>query len=81
VKRYVIGLPLIALGGYGVLTSVNVSGWALWFGGVVLAHDMLLLPLVLATGVAARRAPMPVRLTAAGLALAAAVALPLAILT
>jgi hypothetical protein len=81
VKRYLIGVPLIALGVYGVLTSVNVFGWALWFGGVVLAHDLILVPLVLAAGVAATRAPMPVKLTAAGLALAAAVALPLVILT
>ncbi|MBO3751409.1 hypothetical protein J5X84_35505 [Streptosporangiaceae bacterium NEAU-GS5] len=80
-KRYLLGLPLIALGAYGLLTSVNVIGWAVWFGGVVVAHDFILVPLVLAAGVAASRVALPYRLVLAATALAGAVALPFVILT
>ncbi|KAA9379359.1 hypothetical protein F5972_13360 [Microbispora cellulosiformans] len=49
-------------------------GWALWFGGLIVAHDGVLVPLVLLTGVAVgrMREPSPVR---AGLIVAAVLSL------
>ncbi|GGV38800.1 hypothetical protein GCM10010182_73930 [Actinomadura cremea] len=55
------GLALIAVGLHGVVTHVEVTGWGLWFGAVVLAHDAVLVPAVLAAGRLTLRLPAPAR--------------------
>ncbi|WP_219463552.1 hypothetical protein [Nonomuraea rhizosphaerae] len=52
---YAAGCALVALGGHGLVTGSDPAGWALWFGGVVVAHDAVLAPLVLLAGVAMGR--------------------------
>ncbi|MBX6384504.1 MAG: hypothetical protein IRZ07_16280 [Microbispora sp.] len=79
---YGLGGGLIATGFAGLIADARHTdplGWALWFGGVIAAHDAVLVPLVLLTGVAVGRLrrPSPVR---AGLTIAALlsfVALPM----
>ncbi|MGI8331299.1 hypothetical protein ACRYCC_15140 [Actinomadura scrupuli] len=47
---HVAGGALILLGLSGLLThaaETNPAGWALWFGGTAIAHDLILAPLVL----------------------------------
>ncbi|MFV2172976.1 hypothetical protein ACFHW2_23225 [Actinomadura sp. LOL_016] len=66
------GLALIAFGLHGVVTHVEVTGWGVWFAAVVLAHDAVLVPAVLAAGrltlrlPAAARAPVRAGLVAGG---------------
>jgi hypothetical protein len=68
---YAAGAALIGIGLAGLVTSgTGLLGWALWFGGLAVAHDALLAPLVLGVARLARRAPWPY---AAGMITAAAV--------
>jgi hypothetical protein len=61
----------IAIGLTGLVGSgTSLVGWALWFGGLAVAHDALLVPLVLLLVRLTRRAPRPY---AAGLITAGAV--------
>lgn len=74
---YGLGGGLIAAGFAGLVVDAGLTdplGWALWFGGLIAAHDGVLVPLVLLTGVAVGRLrrPFPVR---AGLTVAAALSL------
>jgi hypothetical protein len=61
-----IGIGLVGLAGSGTA----LLGWALWFGGLAVAHDALFAPMVLCVVRFTRRAPRPVT---AGLVTAAAV--------
>ncbi|QXJ19783.1 hypothetical protein AGRA3207_000375 [Actinomadura graeca] len=56
---YAAGLVLIGVGLRGVVVDadVGVAGWAVWFAGAVVAHDAVLVPVVLAAGVATGRLP------------------------
>ncbi|WP_169949642.1 hypothetical protein [Microbispora sp. H11081] len=70
---YGIGGGLVVTGLAGLVVDARLTdplGWALWFGGLVVAHDGVLVPFVLLTGVAVGRLrePAPVR---AGLIVAA----------
>ncbi|MEU8175194.1 hypothetical protein AB0C14_20130 [Microbispora hainanensis] len=59
---YAIGGGLIITGLAGLLVDARHSdplGWALWFGGLVVAHDGVLVPLVLLVGVAVARLRTP----------------------
>ncbi|MCT9935112.1 hypothetical protein N5079_33415 [Planotetraspora sp. A-T 1434] len=60
---YAVGTGLVAIGGYGILTTASVGpfGWALWFAGVAVAHDFLLVPVVMAVGLLMRRTVEPYR--------------------
>lgn len=70
---YAAGAVLIATGLAGLFTSgTSLAGWALWFAGLAVAHDALLVPLVLGAGRLTRRAPWPY---ATGLVVAGAVTL------
>ncbi|MEV7806914.1 hypothetical protein AB0O28_28580 [Microbispora sp. NPDC088329] len=70
---YGLGGGLVVAGIAGLVVDARLTdplGWALWFGGLIVAHDGVLVPLVLLTGVATGRLrePSPVR---AGLTVAA----------
>nr|WP_225311432.1 hypothetical protein [Microbispora cellulosiformans] len=74
---YGLGGGLIVAGLAGLVVDAGLTdplGWALWFGGLIVAHDGVLVPLVLLTGVAVgrMREPSPVR---AGLIVAAVLSL------
>ncbi|GAA1863406.1 hypothetical protein [Actinomadura bangladeshensis] len=81
VLAYGAGLALIGLGLRGVIGDVPAARWAAWFAGPAVLHDAVLVPLVLAAGVATGRLPGRYRRIArAALVTAAcvtAVALPL----
>lgn len=58
------GGVLIALGFVGLLLDAGLTdpvGWALWFGGILIAHDALLMPLVIAAGAALGMLAEPLR--------------------
>lgn len=81
---YIVGAALIAAGAVGLISEARDTvppGWALWFGGLVLAHDLLLVPVVLAAGALLTRLPPslrgPLRVTAVIGGCVTAVALPL----
>jgi hypothetical protein len=68
---YAAGAAFIALGLAGLIASgTSLPGWALWFAGLAVAHDALLVPVVLGMSRLTRRAPWPF---AAGLITAGAV--------
>jgi hypothetical protein len=69
---YALGGALVALGCAGLVLSLDPVGWALWVGGILVAHDAVLVPVVLLAGVVVRRAGGPVR---AGLIVAGLVTL------
>ncbi len=69
---YALGGALVALGCAGLVLSLDPVGYALWVGGILVAHDAVLVPVVLLAGVAVRRAGGPVR---AGLIVAGLVTL------
>ncbi|MEV4293332.1 hypothetical protein [Microbispora rosea] len=74
---YGLGGALVVTGFAGLVVDAHLTdplGWALWFGGLIVAHDGVLVPLVLLTGVAVGRvrSPSPVR---AGLTIAAMLSL------
>ncbi|MFG2089440.1 MULTISPECIES: hypothetical protein [unclassified Spirillospora] len=75
------GLALIAVGVRGVVTDLDVAAWLAWFAGAAILHDGVLVPVVLAAGLATRRLPAASRrIVRAALVTAAcvtAVALPL----
>ncbi|TMQ91426.1 hypothetical protein ETD83_30950 [Actinomadura soli] len=75
------GLALIAIGVRGVVANVDAVVWLAWFAGAAVLHDGVLVPLVLAAGLATGRLPAPARQAVrAGLIAAGcvcAVALPL----
>jgi hypothetical protein len=51
---YGLGGALLATGLAGLVTDTRLTdlfGWALWFGGLIAAHDGVLVPLVVAAGV------------------------------
>jgi hypothetical protein len=57
---YGAGTALVLLGLFGLVTNATEThpvGWALWFGGAAVAHDLLLAPLILAVAVATTRLP------------------------
>jgi hypothetical protein len=81
---YIVGAALIAAGAAGLLAGARDTvplGWAVWFGGLVLAHDLLLVPVVLGAGALLSRLPPslrgPMRVTAVIGGCVTAVALPL----
>ncbi|WP_329430457.1 hypothetical protein OG339_20900 [Streptosporangium sp. NBC_01495] len=52
---YGVGAALIITGFTGLLLEADRTdplGWALWFGGLIVAHDALVVPLVLLAGAA-----------------------------
>lgn len=54
------GATLVLFGLFGLVTNATEThpvGWALWFGGATIAHDLILAPLILAVAVATTRAP------------------------
>ncbi|MEU8194456.1 hypothetical protein AB0C10_11825 [Microbispora amethystogenes] len=74
---YGLGGGLVVAGLAGLVVDARLTdplGWALWFGGLIVAHDGVLVPLVLLTGVAVgrMREPSTVR---AGLIVAAVLSL------
>ncbi|MFE3455040.1 hypothetical protein ACFXJ8_39565 [Nonomuraea sp. NPDC059194] len=77
---YALGGALILLGFGGLILDADRSdllSWALWFGGVVVAHDLVIVPLVLAAGLALRRLRLPYRVAALVGGLVTIVALPM----
>ncbi|WP_083983912.1 hypothetical protein [Actinomadura hibisca] len=70
IPAYVVGGALIAYGAYGLASHVDLIGWAIWFGGAVLVHDLLFAPAVLLAG-----AVVTHRRTRAALVVAGAVTL------
>jgi hypothetical protein len=61
---YAAGGALLAFGAFGLLSDAGDDhpiGWALWFGGGVLVHDLVIAPVVVAIGWALRRVARPVR--------------------
>jgi len=61
---YAVGCALILTGAVGLLSDAaddHPIGWALWFGGGIVAHDLVIAPLVVAAGWALRRVPGAVR--------------------
>ncbi|MEV4469798.1 NAD(P)/FAD-dependent oxidoreductase [Nonomuraea sp. NPDC049504] len=61
---YAAGAALILLGFAGLVKQSNPVGWAWWFGGAAVAHDAILVPLVLLAGWALRRVRWAVRAAA-----------------
>ncbi|NKZ08856.1 hypothetical protein [Actinomadura latina] len=57
VLAYAAGLALIGLGVRGVVADVPVARWAAWFAGAAILHDGVLVPAVLAAGLATGRLP------------------------
>jgi hypothetical protein len=60
---YAAGAALVMLGCYGILTTTSISpvGWALWFGGLAVVHDLVLVPLVLVVALLVGRVAEPYR--------------------
>lgn len=61
---YSAGGALMIFGAAGLLSDpadTHPIGWALWFGGGVVAHDLVIAPLVLVAGWALRPLARPVR--------------------
>lgn len=54
---YAAGLALIGFGARGIADDVPVGRWAAWFAGAAVLHDAVLVPLVLAAGLATARLP------------------------
>jgi hypothetical protein len=57
---YGAGAALMLLGLFGLVTNATEThpvGWALWFGGAAITHDLILTPLILAVAVATTRVP------------------------
>ncbi|MFF4234311.1 hypothetical protein ACFYYL_00440 [Actinomadura geliboluensis] len=54
---YAAGLALIGFGARGIADDVPVARWAAWFAGAAVLHDAVLVPLVLAAGLATARLP------------------------
>lgn len=76
---YLVGGGLVVLGIGGLLGDAGRTspwGWALWLGAMVIGHDLVLVPLVLAIGLALRRVAPPYRAALAVCGLIAFVALP-----
>ncbi|MDP9864823.1 MULTISPECIES: hypothetical protein [Streptosporangium] len=77
---YAAGAGLVLLGFAGLLADADQTrplSWAVWFGGILIAHDLLLVPLVLATGVLTRRMRRPYRAALVIGAVITLVALPM----
>ena len=76
---YALGGGLILLGFVGLASNSGQTeplSWALWFGGGVVVHDLLLVPMVLALGIPARRLRAPYRTALVVAGLVSVVALP-----
>ncbi|HEY3682081.1 MAG TPA: hypothetical protein VGL93_03535 [Streptosporangiaceae bacterium] len=61
---YAFGGALMLFGLLGLLSDAGDDhpiGWALWFAGGVLVHDLVIAPVVVAAGWALRRVARPVR--------------------
>ncbi|MEU8342765.1 hypothetical protein SAMN05443665_101311 [Actinomadura meyerae] len=54
---YAAGLALIGFGASGIAADVPAGRWAAWFAGAAVLHDGVLVPLVLAAGLATARLP------------------------
>ncbi|MFG1865247.1 hypothetical protein [Microbispora bryophytorum] len=79
---YGLGGGLVVAGIAGLVVNAHQTdplGWALWFGGLIAAHDGVLVPLVLLAGVAVGRLtkPSPVRAALTVAAVLSLVALPM----
>ena len=61
---YAAGAGLVLLGVTGLIKESDPIGWAVWFGGAAVAHDAILVPLVLLAGPALRRTRRAVRAAA-----------------
>ena len=53
----VAGVALIGLGVSGIVTDVGAGGWVAGVAGAAVLHDGVLVPVVLAVGVATARVP------------------------
>ncbi|MFI0374006.1 hypothetical protein ACH35V_39625 [Actinomadura sp. 1N219] len=75
------GLALIAVGARGIAVHVDAVAWLAWFAGAAVLHDGVLVPVVLAAGLATGRLPAAHRRTVRAALIVAgcvcAVALPL----
>ena len=59
---YAAGGALMLTGAVGLLAADDhLLGWALWFAGGIVLHDLVIAPLVVATGWALRGLPRAVR--------------------
>lgn len=59
---YGMGCALMLTGAIGLLAANDhLIGWALWFGGGIVLHDLVIAPLVVAAGWALRGVPGVVR--------------------
>jgi hypothetical protein len=77
---YAAGGGLILLGLAGLLLDAGLTAppsWALWFGGLAVAHDLVLVPLVLAAGLLVGRLRAPYRAACVVTGLVTLVALPM----
>lgn len=78
---YAAGTALIGYGLSGIVTDVPVRRWAAWFVGAAVLHDGVLVPVVLAAGVATGWIPVAYRRVLRGALVVAAcvtaVAIPL----
>ncbi|WP_396454692.1 hypothetical protein [Actinomadura sp.] len=78
---YAAGLALIGAGLRGIAAEVPAARWAAWFAGAAVLHDGVLVPAVLAAGLATGRLPAAYRRIARAALIVAgcvtAVALPL----
>jgi hypothetical protein len=61
IAAYAAGLALIGLGARGIAADVPAGRWAAWFAGAAVLHDGVLVPAVLAAGLATGRLPGPHR--------------------
>ncbi|TDD76738.1 hypothetical protein E1293_26410 [Actinomadura darangshiensis] len=85
ILAYAAGLALIAYGLRGIVTGVPAVEWAKWFAGAAILHDGVLVPAVLAAGLATGFLPARHRRLVRGALVVAAcvtaVALPLVLST
>ena len=76
---YAVGCALMLAGAVGLLADAadtHPLGWALWFGAGIVAHDLVIAPLVYVAGWALRGLPGAVRAGILVSALVVAGALP-----
>lgn len=67
---YAAGGALVVLGFVGLLMDARWTdpvGWATWFGGILVLHDAVLVPIVLVTGLVVRNLTLRAGLIVAGL--------------
>ncbi|WP_018653899.1 hypothetical protein [Actinomadura flavalba] len=73
---YAVGAAAILYGLLGIVRESEPLGWLVWFAGMVIAHDLVALPLALAAGTLLSRWPW-LRATAAACLVVTLIALPM----